>query len=93
MVYNNPLVSKESHLVKTYSGPRSKIAKIIEFDSNNFILLDNGGRVLNYSLLTRKTSVHAEEIEMNGIQNGFLTEKGSNKRLIILTTNGIVWVY
>ena len=54
-------------------------------------MLDSGGRVLSFDLQNQELSSCATEIDMNGISNGFVYPE--SKRLIVLTSNGAIWVY
>lgn len=50
-MYENPLLcNNEQKLIKTYSGSKSKISKLIAFSDKEVILLDFGGRILHYSI-------------------------------------------
>jgi hypothetical protein len=61
-------------LIKTFSGPRGKISKLLPFNGSDIILLDGGGRLLIYSLLKNEIKALPSSIEIKSIVTGFLQE-------------------
>ena len=50
LVYKNPLNTHNTTLIRTISGARGKVNKLIPFNDTDIILLDSGGRLLTYSI-------------------------------------------
>jgi hypothetical protein len=72
LVYKNPLVTHNTTLIRTISGAKNKVTRLIAFNQSDIILLDGGGRLLTYSLMKNKVKALDTGIAIKNIFSGFL---------------------
>jgi hypothetical protein len=71
-VYKNPLLTHTTTLIRTISGAKNKVTKLIPFNETDIILLDSGGRLLTFSLLKNKVKAIDAGTDIKNIFTGFL---------------------
>lgn len=90
VVYKNPLSTHNTTLIRTISGAKSKVTKLIPFNDCDIILLDAGGRLLSFSLMKNKVKAIDAGTEIKNIFSGFLQDVEDSKELFLLLEDGTV---
>lgn len=93
LVYKNPLNTKNTTLIRTVSGARGKVNKLIPFNETDIILLDSAGRLLTYSITNNEVKALDVGTSIKNIFSGFLQNVEDSKELFLLLEDGTVAIY